>query len=66
MMMKTNTDVTYSKWFASQDEDFQKLALGTKRFNAYKAGTYKVNSLDDIRGRTPLSLEQIKSYLIEG
>ena len=54
----------YEAWFKKQDEDFQKIVLGAKKLEAYKAGNYKVKSLDDVRGRE-LSLEHIKKFLVK-
>lgn len=55
-------DVSYGSWFRDQPDDFKRLTLGRKKFDAYKAGSYTVQGVSDIQGRT-LSLDRIDGYL---
>lgn len=55
-------DEPYSKWFSKQDENFQRKVLGSKKFNAYKKGSYKIGGLPDIKGQK-LDLDEISSLL---
>lgn len=56
-------NVSYGEWFKKQDESFQRLTLGTKKYNLYKDGSYKVGSIVDLRDST-ITLEQIQEHLL--
>lgn len=55
-------DESYSKWFRRQPDGFKLTTLGRKKYDAYKAGDYKVHGLPDVKGRN-LSLKTIGGAL---
>lgn len=55
-------DISYGKWFQQQDDAFKRLTLGRSKFNAYKAGSYKVQGLSDVTGRQ-LNISTIDNFL---
>lgn len=45
-------DETYGSWFSRQPDHFQRKVLGAKKYEAYKAGSYKIGGLPDVVGQT--------------
>jgi len=55
-------DESYGQWFKKQSDSFQKSVLGKKKFEAYKAGSYKIGGLPDVVGKT-MNVAAISSVL---
>lgn len=54
----------YSKWFARQDEGFQKSVLGSKKFKEYQDGVYKIGGLVNVvDANQSLDISKIKQNL---
>lgn len=56
-------NMSYGKWFATKDDDFQLKTLGRTKYDAYKKGLYKVNGIADLKPKNSLSLEEIQKSL---
>lgn len=55
-------DESYGTWFERQSDQFQRTTLGRKKFDAYKAGEYKIGGLPDVMGKV-MAIEGIAAAL---
>jgi SPP1 gp7 family putative phage head morphogenesis protein len=57
-------ETSYKDWFESKEESFQKKVLGKKKFEAYKKGTYTIDTLSDVKqAGVKLSMDDISKNI---
>lgn len=52
----------YSTWFSKQPASYQKSVLGNTKYNAYKSGVYKIQSLPDVVGKN-IDLDKLREHM---
>lgn len=55
----------YPVWFDKQSATFQRSVLGNKKYDLYKKGIYKINSLPDVVGNRKKDLKQYQASLFD-
>jgi hypothetical protein len=57
------SDIKYPDWFKTLSDDNQKMFLGKKRYDLYKRGAYKINSLPDVSNAREINLSTFESNI---